>query len=229
MMRKLVSGTVLVLFLGISVFGAEVEDLIAKLKDSDPDARRAAAKALAEAGGDAKAATPALVQALKDKDMFVRRFSAMALGEIGAEPKAALPGLKVALNDQHKEVQEAAAMALGKMGKDGVGPLVAVLKDASRETEVKRKAVEALGAIGSDARAAIPTLIDGLKAMGAPKKKGRNIDDVRADAAVALGNIATADDKAAVAALESLLDRKQRDRTLQKAAREALQKIKKSK
>jgi HEAT repeat protein len=231
-MRKLVGGLVMVLFVGVSVLGADVEGLIAKLKDTDTDARRAAAKALAEAGGDAKAATPALVEALKDRDMFVRRFSAMALGEIGADPKEAVAGLRGALNDSRKEVQEAAAIALGKMGKEAVGPLVAVIKDTNRETEVRRKAAESLGSIGPDAHEALPTLVNGLRIPDPNDKKkkmammkGPNLNDIRVEVATALGNIANADDKAAITVLQALTDRRQRDRTLQKAAREALQKI----
>jgi HEAT repeat protein len=230
-MRIFVGGLVMVLCVGVWVFGADVDELIARLKDpGDAEARRAAAKALAEAGGDAKVAAPALVQALKDKDMFVRRFSAQALGEIGADPLVALPGLKAALDDPRKEVQEAAATALGKMGRGAVGALMNVIKDANRETEVRRKAVEALGALGAEARSAVPTLIDGLK-MAAPakdnknKKKGPNLNDIRAEVALALGSIAAADDKGAIEALQALTDRKQRDRNLQKAAREALQKL----
>jgi HEAT repeat protein len=221
---------VMVLCLGFSVFGAEVEEWIAKLKDSDTDARRAAAKALSEAGGEAKAAVPALLEALKDKDIYVRRFSALALGEIGADPKMAVPGLRQALSDPRKEVQEAAAQALGKMGKDGVAPLLAVLKDANRVTDIRRKAVETLGTMGADARDAIPTLINGLKTADPKNKmKGPNFDDVRIELAIALGSIASAEDKNAVTALQAVSDGKQRDRTLQKAAREALQKIKSSK
>jgi HEAT repeat protein len=228
-MRKFIGGLVMVLCIGVSVFGADVEEWIAQLKDADAETRRAAAKALAEAGGDAKAAAPALVKALKDKDMFVRRFSAIALGEIGADPQVALPGLKAALDDPRKEVQQAAASALGKMGKGAVAALITVVKDANRETEVRRKAVEALGTLGAEARSAVPTLIDGLK-MVAPgndknKKKGPNLNDIRSEVAIALGNIAAADDKGAIEALQALTDRRQRDRTLQKAAREALQKI----
>jgi HEAT repeat protein len=227
-MRKVIGGVVLVLCVGASVLGADVEALIAQLRGTDTDARRAAAKALAEAGGDAKAAVPALVEALKDKDTYVRRFSAMALGEIGADPKDALPGLKGALSDPRKEVQEAAATAMGKMGKDAVGPLMAVFTDTNRETEVRRRAVEALGALGPDARAALPTLIDGLR-MPNPKdktkKKGPNLTGLRIEAATALGNIASAEDKAAIDTLQALTERMQRDRNLQKAAREALQKI----
>jgi HEAT repeat protein len=226
-MKKLLGVVAMGLFLTFSALAADVETLIKQLKDTDSDARRAAAKALAEAGGDARAAAPALVKALKDKDMFVRRFAAQALGEIGADPKEVVPGLKKALDDPRKEVQEAAAVALGKMGGDAVAPLAAVVKDGGREPEVRRKAVEALGAIGAEARPAVTVLIDALKGGGGKNKKMANPADIRVEVAIALGNIASPGDKEVISALQDLTDKKQRDRTLKKAANESLQKLRK--
>ncbi len=226
-MKKLLGVIGVGLCLAFSVVAADVEDLVKQLKDKDSDARRAAAKALAEAGGDAKAAAPALVAALKDKDMFVRRFAAMALGEIGAEPRDALPGLKKALDDNRKEVQEAAAVAMGKMGGEAVNPLASVVKDGSREAEVRRKAVESLGMLGSEARSAVPMLLEALKGGDGGKKKMANANDIRTEVVIALGNIASPGDKDVISALQDLTDKKQRDRTLKKAANEALAKLKK--
>ncbi len=225
-MKKLLGVIAMGLCLTLSALAADVEDLIKQLKDSDPDARRAAAKALAEAGGDARAAAPALLKALKDRDMFVRRFAAQALGEIGAEPRRIVPGLKKALDDPRKEVQEAAAVALGKMGKEAVASLAAVVKDGSREPEVRRKAVEALGTIGPDARPAVGALIDALKGAGGGKKMA-NAGDIRVEVAIALGNIASPGDKEVISALQDLMDKKQRDRTLKAAATDSLRKINK--
>ena len=73
--------------------GADVTDLVAKLKDKDSDLRRAAAKDLSELGAEAKSATPGLTRALRDKDLFVRRYSAEALGNIGPDAKTAIPAL----------------------------------------------------------------------------------------------------------------------------------------
>jgi HEAT repeat protein len=226
-MRKLLGVVAMGLCLTFSALAADVDGLINQLKDKDNDTRRAAAKALAEAGGDAKVAAPALVAALKDKDMFVRRFAAMALGEIGADPREAVPGLKNALNDKKKEVQEAAAVALGKMGGEAVAPLTKVIEEGNHEAEVRRKAVESLGTIGAEARPAVKTLLDALKGGGGGKKKMANPDDIRIEVVVALGNIASPGDKDVISAIENLTDKKQRDGTLKKAAKEALAKLKK--
>jgi HEAT repeat protein len=201
---------------------ADVEGLIKQLKDRDPEVRRGAAKSLGEAGTEAKAAVPALMQALKDNDLFVRRFAAQSLGQIGSEAKAAVPVLVGALKDPKREVVEAAAGALGKMGKSGVEPLVKVVKDNGSDPAVRRKAVESLGEIGSDAHDALPVLTDALN-----MKLGKtNVGDLRTEAATALGAIAGPDDKKAVEALEALAaDKKVRDRTLKKAVNDALKQI----
>jgi HEAT repeat protein len=227
-MKKLLGVVGMALCLTFSALAADVEGLIKQLKDTDNDARRAAAKALADAGGDARVAAPALARAVtNDRDMFVRRYAAMALGEIGAEPREVVPALAKALDDKRKEVQEAAAVALGKMGGAAVRPLVAVVKDGNREPEVRRKAVESLGALGSEARPAVGVLVDALKGGGGGGKKMANADDIRIEVVIALGNIASPGDKEVIAALQNMTDKKQRDRTLKKAATDALAKLKK--
>src|SRR5579872_2491996 len=125
-MRMLVGALAVILCLS-SARAADVADLIKQLKDRDSDTRRSAAKALGEAGGDAKVVVPALVGALKDRDRFVRRFAAQSLGDLGPDAGAAVPALRKALDDSRKEVQEAAAAALGKIGPAAVQALIAAL------------------------------------------------------------------------------------------------------
>jgi len=224
-MRKVLG--VLGLWLGLSVpgFATDVDDLIKQLKDTDTETRRAAARSLADAGAEAKPAERALLGALRDRDMFVRRFAAKALGAIGADPKDTVPALRAALNDTRKEVQEAAATALGKMGKDGVNSLAAVVRDEGREPEVRRKAAEALGALGANARPAVKSLVEVLKAPPGGNNKRANPTDIRVEVVVALGQIASAEDKDTVAAISVLAENKNRNRSLQAAARDALKGI----
>jgi HEAT repeat protein len=209
--------------------GADVEALIKQLKDSDPDLRRSAAKALGEAGSEAKTAVAALSAALKDKDLFVRRFSAQSLGELGPDARDAVPALRKAVDDPKKEVQEAAVGALGKIGLEGVSTLAALVKDANRPPIIRRAAADALQSIGVDAKAAVPALVSALKGQTPKGKKAMQLDkdaDVRVEMANALGAIATAADKDALAVLEPLTDRKERNRSLQQAASTAIRKIK---
>ncbi len=77
-----------------------------------------------------------------------------------------------------------------------------------------------------EARAAVPTLAGVLKGKVKGKGKGKfNDDDVRVDVAVALGAIAGPEDSAAIEALRSVSEGKQRNKALKQAAGEALKKI----
>ena len=205
--------------------GAEVRELIAKLKDKDSDTRRAAAKELAEVGPEAKPAVPDLIRALRDKDLFVRRYSAEALGNVGPEAKSAIPALSAALNDPKKEVAEAAIDALGKFGHDSLAALTSALKDANKDPSVRRKAAVALGKIGLRARSAVPAMTDILNGKVKAAKKGKgNDDDIRLEVASALGSVAKSDDTAAIDALKTLSEAKRKS-PLKTAAGEAIRKI----
>ena len=205
--------------------GAEVRELIAKLKDKDSDIRRAAAKELSEVGPEAKAAVPDLIRALRDKDLFVRRYCAEALGNVGPEAKTAIPALSAALNDEKKEVAEAAIDALGKFGSESLAALTSALKDVNKDPAIRRKAAIALGKIGLRARSAVPamTAIVNGKAKAAKKGKG-NDDDIRLEVVTALGSVAKSDDTAAIDALKTLSEAKRKS-PLKTAAGEAIRKI----
>jgi HEAT repeat protein len=207
---------------------AEVGDLIKKLKEGDNDARRAAAKALAEGGAESKSAVPALIFALRrDKDLFVRRFSAQALGDIGPDAKSAIPALTAALNDSKQEVQIAAAGALGKLGPSGIEALIGILKDDSKDPTTRRQAVDSLSHAGDGAHAAVPVLTALVKGTAGKNKKKMAPEDLRVDAANVLGSLAKPSDKEAISALEALGDKKSKaPRGLKQAANMALRKIK---
>jgi HEAT repeat protein len=224
-MWKLFLGMLTLSFVAYTATAAEVEDLIKKLKSKDSDARRQAAKELSEMGPDARPAVADLVKALKDNDLFVRRFSATALGKVGPDAKAAVPALKAALGDNKKEVQQAAVEALSQMGPAGIDALLVAVKDPAKDAEVRRKAAEGLGAMGKPGRKAVKPLTEVL--TGGPKGKGRAMaeGDVRLAVVNALGELATPADKAALAAVTNLTDRKERNRELRAAAVNAARKI----
>jgi HEAT repeat protein len=219
----------LVMCVGVTAQAADIDALMKQLKNKDNDLRRQAVKELAEAGKDAQSATPNLVAALKDNDLFVRRFAAQALGEIEADPKLAAPALATMLQNprERKEAQEAAATSLGKMGAAGAAPLIAVIKDNNTDNDVRRKAIESVGNIGPDAKAAIPSLVAQLKMMGGGKKNPNKDADFRIEAATSLGKIATAKDKEALDALRDLAGGKdlKKNKNVSDALRKAIQEI----
>lgn len=210
--------------------GAEVGELVKQLKGGDSEVRRSAAKTLGEGGTQSKEAVPALIDALKDRDTFVRRFSAQALGEIGPDASSAVPALTAALGDSRKEVQAAAARALGKVGSSGVEKLIALLRDSDKEATIRRQAIDSLTALGSAAHSAVPVLTDLVKENAGKNKKKVTPEDLRIDAATALGSLATSSDKDTIETLKALTEKKAKTpRGLKQAANMALKKIPKNK
>jgi HEAT repeats/PBS lyase HEAT-like repeat len=213
----------------LSADGADVPDLIKKMRENDISVRRQAAKELSELGPEAKEALATLIKGLKDNDLFVRRFSAQAIGKIGPEASSALPALRNASMNpkESKEVQEAILSALGKLGKGGVDVLIAAIKDKSKEGDVRRKAIESLGDLGPDAREALTTLVEALGMAGGGAKKAMPASgDLRIEVCTALGLIANSKDDAAIKALEMITAEKSKNRALKSAASDALKKIK---
>jgi HEAT repeat protein len=228
-MRKLLGAAIMFFGVAMYVQGADIDDLAKKLKDKDNDNRRAAAQALAEAGVEAKAAIPALTAALKDSDLFVRRFAAQALGEIGADAKGAVTNLSNILKDpkEKKEVQEAAALALGKIGSAGLPALTAAIKNHDADAAVRRSAILGVAKQGTDARTALPALLDVVKEKDGTGKKGPpSSTSLKIDTVNAIGAIATAKDDDAIKTLEGMIDKKTKDKALVSAVREAVKKIK---
>ncbi len=249
--RKLLGLLVLLVF--ASTAAANVDALIKKLRSTDNEERRAAARELGDLGKDAKPAVKALTAALRDSDRFVRRWSAEALGKIGPDAKDSIPALSKLLNDGSQPVRQAAIKALGQMGEDavpalskalkgttsdvqesaitslgkagpaGVPALSEAIRDVKMDSALRRKAVETVLQQGSEARKAIPALAATVKN---PKAVGREGRQLRLDSIRALGRLASKDDSTAVSVLEAIVnDAKSRDRQLKNTAAQALKQI----
>ena len=91
---------------------------------------------------------------------------------------------------------------------------------------MRRKAAEALGQIGPDAKSAVPAL---TSALTGGMKKDMNDAEVRTAAAVALGGIGP-DAKSALPTLTAIAEAKKgKDKTFKKAVADAIKKIQDSK
>ena len=99
-----------------SYLGVATADWVAALKSSDPLERRLAAHALAEIGGTAREAVPALTEALCDSVSFVRVWAAAALARVEPENPAAIPALVAGTRDGIYFVRSLAAWHLGRLG-----------------------------------------------------------------------------------------------------------------
>jgi HEAT repeat protein len=108
---------------------------------------------------------PALSEALADERL--RRAAATALGQIGPAARAAGPALARELGRATGNTRWILALALARVGGPEVRAAVALFHDAiktARDTDRDcYHALTVLESVGPEARAVIPTLIDGLK------------------------------------------------------------------
>lgn len=139
--------------------GAEATPELAELlSDKSAYIRASAAAYLSTLGPDGRAALPQLRKALADKNEHVRDLAASALGEIGSAALEAKPELGKLLVDPSPLVRISAALALWLMDEDerSVPTLIRHLED--RNDFTRAYAANAVGSMGKDALAALPTL-----------------------------------------------------------------------
>ncbi len=214
--------------------------------DNDPFIAMVAAWAVAKSKPEDAAATAKAVEkiiaALKHDDARVRLGAARALLELNAPRDIVGPALLAAMNDANPEVQENVYRALASLGEEVVPKVVEGLKDPAMHD----KAVRVLGLMGSQAKTAVPHLIEALGSADAAHQRplifalahmgpdaaeatpplikalSSADEDVRVAAAIALGGIGPAA-SAAVDALQKSLDAS--DSVLRLVSAEALLKI----
>jgi len=149
------------------------QPLLDALKDADSNVRSGAAKALATLG---EPIVPKLVEALKDSGS--RAAASDALSRIG---KVCTPQVLPLIDEEDEALRIAVAELLGKLGDPRAVP--ALLRHQDDSPAVRRTVIGALAAIAhSSAEDAL------LRALNNPEDDG----DARAQAAVALGKIASA-------------------------------------
>ena len=133
------------------------------LEDENKFARMKAAISISKLGDDAKDGIPALIQALEeDESSRIREEAAKALGKVGkGNNKVAIALVDAMIEDLSENVRVYAAESMGEIGEVAVPALLDVLRKESN-IEVKEKAIDAIGFIGSWAREEAPDLINSL-------------------------------------------------------------------
>src|SRR5262249_51266260 len=121
----------------------DIKQLLAELKNPNPQVQAKAAQGLGDVGAKAVSALPELVNLLKAGDPNVRAAAAEAIGKIGGDPKVMVPLLLNLLKtDQIPKVRASAAESLGYYGAEAesaVGALIAAFTDADQDVAVKAR------------------------------------------------------------------------------------------
>jgi HEAT repeat protein len=159
--------------------------LVQLTRDADSAVRREAVHALGNMGDVSGPAVPALVERIRvDSVLEIAWLSARVLGWLGPRASVAVPDLLGHVNDPRPQVRVESLGALGGIGVTRLSPdLRAAVLDTlrvhlhSRQAPERRRAVEALAAIGPPA---IPALAGAVQSRD---------DSVAFTAVVALGQL----------------------------------------
>ncbi len=138
--------------------------LVARLKDKDPFAREASARALSTLPPNPQVGGPIFEQALANADDASRRYLLDAVAGLGAP---VVPKLIDVL--KYEPLRGEVASVLGRIGPaaaPATGALAKLVGD--EDPNVSSEAAYALGAIGPDAKAAVPALVAALKQTDGP-------------------------------------------------------------
>jgi len=154
------------------------EVLVARLKEKDPFARVAAARALAALPPAPEITAPIWEKALQDADETTMRHAMDALAALGAP---AVPRLTNALKFEKFRVD--VVYALGRIGPAAAPASIELAKLVEdKSSRVAHEAIIALGNIGPGAKDAVPALV---KALNRPDDRDANFASI----AFALGKI----------------------------------------
>jgi len=140
---------------------ASMKGLEEALRDPADGIREAAAWSAGQLGVGAAPLVPSLAAALADRSHVVRGLAALGLRDAGAAAEPALPRLVAALKDPDAGVRMMSAQAIASLGRRAqraVGALVEACRREDEHVHVQRSLADALGAIGSAAKVALPEL-----------------------------------------------------------------------
>jgi HEAT repeat protein len=177
---------------------AAVPKLAGRLSDKSPYVRWASLETLGRIGGAAEQAVPAVVELLKDSDL--RGIAVQALGNIGPKARAGLPALLQEFKAGNGETYRmSVAWALIRIEPQSAKVAVPLLIERVKrgDDRISLEAIQALMAMGPEARAAIPALTEVVRG-------GRDV--LPAWSAYALARIAGREAPLAIPHVLELLD-----------------------
>ncbi|MFN8061040.1 MAG: DUF2961 domain-containing protein [Vicinamibacterales bacterium] len=139
----------------------DLDTLTSALSGTDAELREAALWSFGQLRAAAAPAQTAIVAALADPSPVARGLAALALRDLGPLARPSVDALVTALRDSDTGVRMAAADAITRQGHDAQPAFEALLAAARVPDEhphVQRSVANALGAIGPDAKSAVPAL-----------------------------------------------------------------------
>jgi HEAT repeat protein len=134
--------------------------LLDALKDPDHELRTWAREVLVRPGPATPADLPVFAAALRDPSPDVRSYATRQLAGLGRQAKSELVFLRVLTLDANPAVQEAARNAVARIEADLLGDFLQGLQD--RSATVRVRAAKALAEMGSNAKGALPSLVEAL-------------------------------------------------------------------
>jgi HEAT repeat protein len=141
--------------------GPAIPDIKKLLDDTDPQIRLAAALTLWHINPREEGIVPALAASLKDADVSIRIAAIRALGQVGPDAPGTVKALGTGMADANPAVGYESAIALSDMGAAGARALAVALK--ADKVAMRKNAAIALGHMGSDAKDAVPALIEATR------------------------------------------------------------------
>lgn len=138
-----------------------IPELVALLRETEPQTGYAAARALGAIGAEA---IPALVSELANENKETRLRAVMAMGAFPKGSTVLVPPLLRSLHDPGADVRNMATAALGRFGLEAavvVPALAECLADPS--SYVRMNAAQGLGGFGRLANSAVPALLQALE------------------------------------------------------------------
>ena len=143
---------------------AAIPGMLWVVENGKPEARREALMALAAIAEDETAVLPTFIKELKDPVPEIQMMAVYALGKLGPKAKSAIPEIAKLISPKNPQLSRVSAWALAMIDPSALGEstdrVVELLSEALSKDEhfVRIEAANALGSMGSRAKAALPAL-----------------------------------------------------------------------